>query len=456
MADRKKPDPDAGNGATPGTPETDRPARPDPATQPESGDMPGQPADAGAADPAAVDPAPDASPDKPVAADVADATADPGAADADPLALDPEPEPAATAETRQSEHAIPGGPVERVVEKRGGFGAALIGGIIAAMLGFFVARSDVLDPYLPQFLRGEDHAQTIADLRAEIARQGELTEAMRQAAEANPPPDIAPLQARIAELSDKLAPLPAKLAALDERAAASRNNLEAMEARLSEVEKRPISEGVSESAIAAYERELEAMRQAVATQRSEVERLVADAREMEAQARELEKQADERAQLAAARASAARLAAALDGGAGYAAILDELNAAGVDVPAPLAAHSGDGVATLSALQAAFPPAAREALAAAREQTRGTGGIGAFLQRQLGARSVEPRDGDDADAVLSRAQAALTDGDLQAALSEIDTLPGAARDALAGWVAQASDREAAIAAADTLAQSLNTN
>ena len=253
-----------------------------------------------------------------------------------------------------------------------------------------------------------------------------------------------------------MAPLPGKFSDLDERTAASQASLAAMETRLSAVEKRPITEGVSKSAIAAYERELEAMRQALADQRSEVEKMIADAREMEAQARELENQAADKARLAAAGASAARLRAALDGGAEYAAILDELKAAGVDVPAALAAHAGDGVATLSALQAAFPPAAREALGAAREASKGSGGIGAFLQRQLGARSVEPRDGQDADAVLSRAQAALTRGDLQAALSEIESLPDPARAALAGWVAQASDRQAAIGAADTLAQSLNTN
>ncbi|MCB1365940.1 MAG: hypothetical protein KDK02_17635, partial [Rhodobacteraceae bacterium] len=387
-----------------------------------------------------------------------------GASVADPLAVDGETESASTAQPHEPPAERPGEPaapaaagtVERVVEKRGGFGAALIGGVIAALLGFLAARSEILDPYLPQSLRGEDHAQAIADLRTDIARQGEALEAMRQAAEANPPPDIAPLQTRIDELSKQVAPLPGKFSDLDERTAASQASLAAMETRLSAVEKRPITEGVSKSAIAAYERELEAMRQALADQRSEVEKMIADAREMEAQARELENQAADKARLAAAGASAARLRAALDGGAEYAAILDELKAAGVDVPAALAAHAGDGVATLSALQAAFPPAAREALGAAREASKGSGGIGAFLQRQLGARSVEPRDGQDADAVLSRAQAALTRGDLQAALSEIESLPDPARAALAGWVAQASDRQAAIGAADTLAQSLNTN
>ena len=467
MADKRKPDAHAGKGATSEPVGEDRPELSHPPGQPAGGDSPLPNEGASVADPMAVDPEPGAGRDDPAHADGSERESEPGAEGAsvaDPLAVDGETESASTAQPHEPPAERPGEPaapaaagtVERVVEKRGGFGAALIGGVIAALLGFLAARSEILDPYLPQSLRGEDHAQAIADLRTDIARQGEALEAMRQAAEANPPPDIAPLQTRIDELSKQVAPLPGKFSDLDERTAASQASLAAMETRLSAVEKRPITEGVSKSAIAAYERELEAMRQALADQRSEVAKMIADAREMEAQARELKNQAADKARLAAAGASAARLRAALDGGAEYAAILDELKAAGVDVPAALAAHAGDGVATLSALQAAFPPAAREALGAAREASKGSGGIGAFLQRQLGARSVEPRDGQDADAVLSRAQAALTRGDLQAALSEIESLPDPARAAMAGWVAQASDRQAAIGAADTLAQSLNTN
>ena len=81
---------------------------------------------------------------------------------------------------------------------------------------------------------------------------------------------------------------------------------------------------------------------------------------------------------------------------------------------------------------------------------------AFLQRQLEVRSVAPRDGDDADAILSRAEAALINGQLDLALSELATLPEPAAAAMADWTATAAARQAAVTAADTLAQSLNTN
>ena len=55
-----------------------------------------------------------------------------------------------------------------------------------------------------------------------------------------------------------------------------------------------------------------------------------------------------------------------------------------------------------------------------------------------------------------AEAALVAGDLAKALDEISTLPDPAQAALADWVSVARTRQAAIAAADALAQSLNSN
>lgn len=78
-----------------------------------------------------------------------------------------------------------------------------------------------------------------------------------------------------------------------------------------------------------------------------------------------------------------------------------------------------------------------------------------MTRQLGARSVTPREGDDPDAVLSRAEAAVVDGQLDAALAEIAALPETARAEMAGWEAAAAKRLSAMRAAETLAQSLNS-
>ena len=105
-------------------------------------------------------------------------------------------------------------------------------------------------------------------------------------------------------------------------------------------------------------------------------------------------------------ASAAALQAALSSGGARDQALAELQAAGVQPPAVL---SGE-VATLAQLRAEFPAAAREGLAAALKAAPANDGamgvIGNFLRVQTGARSVEPREGSDPDAVLSRADAAV--------------------------------------------------
>ena len=81
---------------------------------------------------------------------------------------------------------------------------------------------------------------------------------------------------------------------------------------------------------------------------------------------------------------------------------------------------------------------------------------AFLRTQVGARSLEAREGDDPDAVLSRAEAALARGDIAAALDEIATLPAVGQDAMADWVALAETRRTALAAAADLAAQLQQN
>jgi len=72
---------------------------------------------------------------------------------------------------------------------------------------------------------------------------------------------------------------------------------------------------------------------------------------------------------------------------------------------------------------------------------------------LGARSVAPREGDDPDAVLSRAEAAVRSGDLDTALTEIAALPDVAQSAIADWQANAETRLEAKSAADDLVQQL---
>ena len=83
-------------------------------------------------------------------------------------------------------------------------------------------------------------------------------------------------------------------------------------------------------------------------------------------------------------------------------------------------------------------------------------VSAFVRLQLGTRSLEPKDGTDADAILSRAEAALKAGQIDAALSELTTLPDAGQPALEGWIADATARKDALAAGDALSQLVNKN
>ena len=123
--------------------------------------------------------------------------------------------------------------------------------------------------------------------------------------------------------------------------------------------------------------------------------------------------------------------------------------------ATLEAYASTGVATTQDLVRDFAPAARAALAASRAGEETTG-LGAFVQSRLNIRSVEPREGDDPDAVLSRVGAAVDEGRIADALSEIDLLPNEARAAMSDWIDAARARADAVTAAAALDETTIAN
>jgi hypothetical protein len=171
----------------------------------------------------------------------------------------------------------------------------------------------------------------------------------------------------------------------------------------------------------------------------------------------LEQDAAETAQAAAGRAALSQVMAALDTGQPFAAALDELAAInGVAAPEALAELASEGAPTLAMLQREFPAAARAALDASLRAAVEDGSMNrfaAFLRTQLGTRSLEPKAGDDPDAILSRAEDALRKGQIATALAELDAMPDAAQPALAQWRAMAQTRLAALEAAADLAVAL---
>ena len=159
-------------------------------------------------------------------------------------------------------------------------------------------------------------------------------------------------------------------------------------------------------------------------------------------------EAESAASEARAEAALERLRAAVDAGAPYREPLTAFEeASGETVPEALSAAAEEGVPSLAQLQDAWGQAARDAL----DEAPAEPGPGGFLRAQLGIRSLTEREGDSADAILSRAEADLRGGDLDGTLSEIEGLSESPRAALDPWVAEAEARLAvteALAALDT--------
>ena len=175
------------------------------------------------------------------------------------------------------------------------------------------------------------------------------------------------------------------------------------------------------------------------------------------EATKVEISAVERANAAASKAAVARLGALIGNGAPLAPGLNAMSEIGIEVPAALAKFSETGVSTLSELQRNFPPLARKALAASVAEAAKNGETGkflAFIKSQLGARSLEPHEGDDADAILSRAEAALAEGDIQESLTEISKLSDTGLSAMAGWIEAAKSHVDANKLFTELSESIN--
>lgn len=321
----------------------------------------------------------------------------------------------------------------------------LLGGVAAAAIGFGAARYIVPEgwPFPGVPLEEDPVAAAVAVQGTEIAALSEKIDGLGAS--------VAALQSDTA-LATLEAGLTGRFDVLGESLTALTARLDGIESRLAGVEKlAPEGSAAAQMAAEAYARELAALREMFASELEKVEAAQSEAAALQAQAAIA-------AQAAAGRAALARITAALDTGQPFDDALQDLSAStGIAAPEALAGLASEGVPTLAALQEAFPQAARAALDASVRAAVDAGDesrLGAFLQTQLGARSLEPKEGDDADAVLSRSEAALRQGDLGAALVELDALPDAGQPAMADWRTLAATRKAALDAGAALAQELN--
>lgn len=365
--------------------------------------------------------------------------------------------------------AVPPPPAEPA-SQRGGFLPLFFGGVVAAGLGYFASEMNFFGT------RGASD-----DLRTSVEAQDTRLSALESAEVDLSSVDSLALQVagstgKLDELGAEIGNISGQLETLQSESTAMVGRLDEINTRLTDVEKRPITENEStKAAVAAYQRELAALTTSITEQRSELQSSIEVQRSdlqsaVDAQRAEIESLLDNAITVEEAAAEAARVASiqkaltalsgAINSGEPFDVPLADLAEQGVeDVPAALSEVAAEGVQTLSALQNAFPDNARASLGAARasgEPDEEEAGLGGFLRRQLGARSVTPREGNGPDAVLSRAEAAVREGRLSEALAETEALPAPAKEAMQDWLDAARARDAAQAATEKLSQSLTAN
>ncbi len=275
-----------------------------------------------------------------------------------------------------------------------------------------------------------------------------------------PMASVVTLQTQVAVLSDQVQALQADLQKADARLASletapapqsDAGQIAALELRLATLESKPMPAGTDSAALDQLRAEVAAIKKnGAAVMSAQVQAdLDAKVQATEAKLTAIEQSAQAQAAATLTRAALGQIAAALDSGAPYPSAIAAL--AGADIAVVLTDNATAGLPSLQALQASFPDSARAALEAALRANMGESWserVGNFLRTQVGVRSLTPRDGPDPDAILSRAEAALTAGDVAQALAEIATLPTPAQDALSAWRVRAQlrlDAQAALAA-----------
>lgn len=314
---------------------------------------------------------------------------------------------------------------------------AVFGGIVAAVIGFVAGRGDQLDAYLPASLQRQT-----ADLTPLVDQASALEERIAQLETEPPNQDPAPsLEAFDVALTD-IEGVKFALSELAERVEEMGQQVETIEARPVETVETIVQQPIDNTQNA---EEIASLQSAVQTLQSQIA--------------QDEARAKSEAERLLAQAALTRVVTAVESGETFEPALSALEeVTPIDVPDALRIAAAEGVPSMSFLRENFPDAARAGLAATRAEVPETevGGVGDFFRRQLSIRSVTPREGDDADAVLSRAEAALNAEDLEGTLVELDALPEVAKAAMQGWLDGAAARQDARQAAQEMADSLTVN
>ena len=353
------------------------------------------------------------------------------------------------------------------------FAALVLGGLLAGGAGYLAARLTTPPPPPPA-----DDSAALQALSKQIASDIAALEARLAALESRPPDSaVEGLRNDLAALGESL---DRQAAALSERLGLTEERLQKVVRGIEETRQRladALPEGGAQldAALAeildSYGAEIEALREQIAAQSAAREALAARIDALsETAARQLQTAREKIDALSSAAAEAAqgvdlarsaeKLRAALATGRAYADLLAEIaRQGGIDIPEALQQGAATGIPPLMQLQTDFPAAARAGLKASIRASAGDGltaRLGAFLKSQVAARSLEEREGDDPDAILSRAEAALKRGALDRAVDLVRSLPPAGVAAMSEWLAAAESRLEAEAAMETLGNRLRQN
>jgi hypothetical protein len=342
------------------------------------------------------------------------------------------------------------------------FAGFLAGGAVAALIGYFAAG------YINPPPVAVDNSDQIATLTAKYDAKITLLEGQISDVTTAPKPqanvDLTVLQGALDKQAARLAQTEAKLT----------QALADLKALRGEKAKAPSSSGGGVSSattalIKQYGDEIATLKAQVEAQgvdmtdlsdRMETVSAIASHTIAEAQAKvdELTKNVANSAKSVDLALAKERLIAAVESGKTYGALLSQVaDETGANIPAALTETAATGVATLEQLRKDFPAAARRALKTSL-QTEAGGGLTdkltAYLKAQVGARSLEEREGDDPDAILSRIEGALSRGELAAAVEQAQQLPASGLVELSDWLAAAEIRLKVEAALQELSSAID--
>ena len=251
---------------------------------------------------------------------------------------------------------------------------------------------------------------------------------------------------------------------LTELSALQSKQSEMFNRRIEALESGSFTNLVSSAETEAYQQAVSKIQADLEGQRIQINKLSDDlrtqVREVKRQIKVEERNANEIAKSGLTSSAIDKIQVLVESGLGYQTILAELSrSTDLSLSPAIVDNAKSGVASLKLLQNQFSVAARTALKKIRNEevtSENEGAVWSFVKAQLGFRSLTPQEGVSADAVLSRAQAAVSDGDIGAALIEIKTLTDVGQSALKDWSLAAESRIRVLEELAKISDNLITN